>query len=211
MSKIKVGLPKGRFCENSLSIIANEIDRDFSEIKNSRCLFFESERFLFYLLKPSDICKCIFSNVIDIGIVPDEWILEFELQHDVFFQKLKKIEWIKTRISLLAKIGNVDLVKDGDVLVSSYPYSVKSYFYKSLGLKIDVYSLNGSVEAFVGNVFDFGVDCVESGGTLVANDLVEKDVLFSDLSLSLVKKSGVEIDLVSVDSLFNNDDKVCHF
>ena len=88
---LKIALPKGRFYDRSVAIIANSINKSVCDIKKSKKLVFESEDYVFFLLKSSDICAFIFDGKVDIGIVPDEWVLEYELQHKINFGKLKKL------------------------------------------------------------------------------------------------------------------------
>ncbi|MFH1284604.1 MAG: hypothetical protein ABIH78_03390 [Candidatus Peregrinibacteria bacterium] len=204
MTKIKIALPKGRFYDRSMAIIARTTNRDFCDIKKSKKLVFESEDYTFFLLKSSDICKFIFDKKIDIGIVPDEWILEYELQHKVTFDKLKRIEWVHTRISLISKSANT--IGNNDVIASSYPFIVLNYLEQKVQINnhpdIKIYKLNGSIEATIPKIFAFGIDCVESGKTISCNDLVELDIIHDNLSLSLIKKNGSNLNFHQINNLY---------
>jgi len=47
---IKIALPKGRFCDRSLAIIANSVNKSVCDIKKSKKLVFESEDYVFFIL-----------------------------------------------------------------------------------------------------------------------------------------------------------------
>lgn len=203
MAKVRIALPKGRFYDKSLAIIENNINQSVFDIKSSKKLVFESEDYVFFFLKSSDICLFIFNDYVDIGIVPDEWILEYELQHKINFNKLMKIGWVNTRISLVSDF--IKNIHENDTVASSYPFITRNYLkqkvpnFNNKGKK--VCKLSGSIEATVPRIFSFGVDCVESGSTLAHNSLVEVDIIYNNLALSLISKNGNGIDLNRIKNL----------
>ncbi|MCC7197773.1 ATP phosphoribosyltransferase [Candidatus Peregrinibacteria bacterium] len=200
MSKLKIALPKGRFHNNSLSIVKNNVKDNVFNIEQERKLFFESEDYIFFLLKPSDICSLILNEKVDLGIVPDEWILEHELQHKVSFDKLKKFNWINTRMSLIT--DSVKNISENDTIVSSYPFITQNYLeQKSSANNRNIYKLSGSIEATIPSFFPFGIDCVESGETIARNNLIELDIIHCNLSLSLIKKNDKNLNLKRMNKL----------
>ena len=103
---INIALPKGRFLNKSVEIISKFSGITQEEIALSRRLFFKTKHYNFFLLKSSDICNLVFNKKIDLGIVPDEWIIEHELKRNVSFNKLRNFDWINTKISLFSTAGN---------------------------------------------------------------------------------------------------------
>lgn len=157
---------------------------------------------VFFLLKPSDICSLIFDKKIDIGIVPDEWILEYEIQNNCKFEKFEKIKWISTRISLISNF--LQNITPSDKIVSAYPHITKKYLVKKKfdsNIESIFYKLNGSIEATIPNLFSFGIDCVESGETLKCNGLIEVDIIHENLALSLISKKNRLFDKDFLDNL----------
>ena len=199
---LKIALPKGRFYDRSVAIIANSINKSVCDIKKSKKLVFESEDYVFFLLKSSDICAFIFDGKVDIGIVPDEWVLEYELQHKINFGKLKKIDWVSTRISLIGKSAKA--INKNSTIATSYPSIARNYLEQKIATNnydMKICHMNGSIEATIPNFFKFGIDCVESGETISCNNLMELDIIHNNLSLSLIKKTDNDINLYKINNL----------
>lgn len=187
--KIKIALPKGRFLRESLSIICTYLNRrgiSSDEIRNfaSRKLVFEYEDVVFLLLKASDICDFTCKGHVDLGIVPDEWMLEYELDKNISFNKLKKLDWIHTRLSLISTANHKKISKS-DKVASTFPNIAKQYL-RSVGMKIDVYKISGSLEATIPQLFSLGVDCIETGETLKQNSLEEREIIYRDMALTAI-------------------------
>jgi|GEM_PF-1971729 len=187
--KMKIGLPKGRFHEKSVNIIQNNCKLDgFRENK----LVYESSKCLFFLLKTQDICSLLMSKHIDVGIVSDEWILEYEIKHNIKFTCLKKLPWINTRMSLISE--NDQSIHTECSVASSFPSISQRYLEKkgiSNNANYNIHSLSGSIEATVPNMFSFGIDCVESGKTIQDNNLKEIDVIYDNLGMSIITANNL--------------------
>lgn len=200
--KIKVALPKGRFYDRSLAIINNNIDQNIIESENGKKLVFESDDFIFFLLKSPDICSLIFNGNVDIGIVPDEWILEYELENKMNFKRLIRVDWVNTKISLISDSTKKKSAKCK--IASSYPNITRKYLLeKGIDCNSDykICKLNGSIEATIPRIFSFGIECVESGETLSCNDLKELDIIHNNLALSLILNKDCRINTNLINKL----------
>lgn len=200
MIKTKIALPKGRFLQNSLSIIRKHLGCNSVLNFDTRKLFFESDDTSFFLLKVSDICELTFNGTIDIGIVPDEWMLEYEFKKNIRFKKLKKLEWIKTRISLI--LNSLDVELSNCDVVSTFPNIARQYLQKKGGSNnVNIHMMNGSIEATIPAIYPVGIDCIESGETLKQNGLKERDVIYDNLGLTIISYNNKNIDIERVRSL----------
>lgn len=156
-------IPKGRLGEKSLKIlqsvgINNNID-------DSRKLIFECEGNKFFLAKPTDVPTYVERGVADIGIVGKDTILE--ANSDIY-----EILDLKIGKCYMAVAGNKDISNLDFIRVSTkYPNIAKSYFDKT-NRKVEIVKLNGSVElGCIVGLSDVIVDIVESGKTLMENNL----------------------------------------
>lgn len=188
-AKSRIALPKGRFLQESLSIISKYLDgrglfcADFKNF-DSRKLVFEHDDIIFLILKVSDICEFTYRGYIDLGIVPDEWILEYELGENITFNRLKELSWIQTRLSLISSV-NHKVLSEKDSVASTFPNIAKHYF-RGRGMTVDVYKINGSLEATIPELFTLGIDCIETGETLKQNFLKEREIIYSNLGLTAI-------------------------
>ncbi|WP_061234052.1 ATP phosphoribosyltransferase [Leptospira interrogans] len=184
---IRIGLPKGRFLNSSLKIIRLLTDDSIVEGK----LKYSNQKsgIFIYLLKASDIPKLVLSGLIDIGIAPEEWVLESLADRQTGNNKLvvlKRLPWIKSSLSF---IGSGDTEIENDRILSiatSFPNLAQKAFESMKRNQLDFVKINGSIEALVPDLVDIGFDCVETGSTLIANDLINIHIAYSDLQIAII-------------------------
>lgn len=178
---IKVGLPKGNVKEKSIKFIEKVLGENLSEKKLSViCGVYQ-----FYLLKHRDIPRLINDGFLDIGITSHEWLIENQTD----LVELAVTDWCNTRISLITSPTFDD---EEYMCVTEYPHVAEKYFAEQ-NKKHSVFLISGSSESMVPMIFNSSVDCVETGKTLVANGLVEKEVILYS-SMVLVARTDIEIN-----------------
>lgn len=156
-------IPKGRLGEKSLSILQSVGVNN--NIDDSRKLIFECEGNKFFLAKPTDVPTYVERGVADIGMVGKDTILE--ANSDIY-----EILDLKIGKCYMAVAGNKDISNLDFIRVSTkYPNIAKNYFNKT-NRKVEIVKLNGSVElGCIVGLSDVIVDIVESGKTLMENNL----------------------------------------
>lgn len=163
---MRIGLPKGSVKHRSIGIIETIVGCRLAE----RQLRVASGGMEFFLLKHRDIPALVESGMLDFGITSSEWLEERASQLSV----LLELDWCDTRISVIGpKHGRKPEAGAIGTCVTEFP-EIAARMLPPLGLgALTLYTVSGSSEAMVPDLFNFGVDCVETGRTLVENDLVE--------------------------------------
>lgn len=199
---IKIGLPKGRFLERSLAII----DALGGEVSSSRALQVNvrSRDFKIYLLKSPDIANLVDSGMLDFGITSEEWYLE----HCILAKSGShlcleaKLDWIDTSLAFFS-CGSRNFESVGKVRVAtSFPKIAEKILRENDIDNPHVFHVYGSVEALVPDIANVGFDCVETGGTLRANNLTPFYSPFTNLGMVAVsnqqRRANVPLQLVDL-------------
>lgn len=172
MNKLKIAIQKsGRLSEKSLELL-RECGINFpdfkSKLKNSATNF--PLEILF--LRDDDIPKYVEQNIVDIGIIGENEVLEQEKNIEV----IKKLGFAKCRLSLAVTNDSVcnDLSYfEGKKIATSYPNILKKFFQKE-NFTPEITEISGSVEIAPSiGLADAIADLVSSGGTLLHNGLKE--------------------------------------
>lgn len=184
---INVALPKGRLGEKVYDMFENA-GFDCPSIKeNNRKLVFENEEvgIRFFWVKPSDVAIYVERGAADIGVVGKDILLEYS--PDVY--ELLDMNIGKCRMAVAAKKDFHD--DDQKVLRVATKFSnVAKKFYGERSRDIDIIHLNGSIElAPILGLSDVIVDIVETGKTLLENDLVPYETIFG-ISARLVSNKA---------------------
>lgn len=180
-SKIRIGVPKGGVHSRSLDL-ANSISN--AHIQKER-LSVSTDIYDIFFLKHRDIARMLKEGLLDFGITSEEWLEEINYHPQI----LLRLDWCHTQISLICH----PLSENINTCVTEFPNIASEYFAKER-LDVDVYKVNGSSEALVPLLFDSCIDCVESGNTLVKNNLITRTVIMeSDIVLVGKMENSVEM------------------
>ncbi len=166
---LNIALPKGRLGEKVYAIF-EEAGFECPSIKeNNRKLIFENPEkcVRYFWVKPSDVSIYVERGAADIGIAGKDILLEYE--PDVY--ELADLDIGKCRMAVAAKKDFRDDTSKTLRVATKFSNITKKY-YASVGRKIDIIHLNGSIEiAPILDLSDVIVDIVETGTTLKENNL----------------------------------------
>ncbi|MBQ3596656.1 MAG: ATP phosphoribosyltransferase [Clostridia bacterium] len=167
---INVALPKGRLGEKVYDMF-EKAGFDCPAIKETgRKLIFENKqkKLRFFWVKPSDVTIYVERGSADIGVAGKDILLEYT--PDVY--ELLDLNIGKCKMAVAAKKDFVD--DDSKTLRVATKFSkIAKDYYASKCRDIDIIHLNGSIEiAPILGLSDVIVDIVETGKTLIENDLV---------------------------------------
>ena len=172
---INVALPKGRLGEKVYDMF-EAAGFDCPAIKeNNRKLTFENEEkgLRFFWVKPSDVAIYVERGAADIGIAGKDILLEYA--PDVY--ELLDLGIGKCRMAVAAKKGFRDN-REKTLRVATKFTNIARTYYAGKGRDIDIIHLNGSIElAPILGLSDVIVDIVETGKTLLENDLVPMETV----------------------------------
>lgn len=167
---INIALPKGRLGEKVYDMF-EQAGFDCPSIKeNNRKLIFENteKKLRFFWVKPSDVTIYVERGSADIGVSGKDVLLEYT--PDVY--ELLDLNIGKCRMAVASKKSFVDDESKTLRVATKFSNIAKDYYTKKCR-DIDIIHLNGSIEiAPVLGLSDVIVDIVETGKTLLENDLV---------------------------------------
>ncbi len=185
---IKIALPKGRLGEKVYQMFENA-GFDCPSIKeNNRKLIFENakKKLKFFWVKPSDVTIYVERGSADIGVAGKD-ILE-EYKPDVF--ELLDLGVGKCKMAVASKKEFVD-DESKTLRVATKFSNIASEYYAKKCRDIDIIHLNGSIEiAPILNLSDVIVDIVETGRTLLENDLVPFETIMPISARLIVNKTS---------------------
>ncbi len=174
-SMINIALPKGRLGEKAYAIFEKAGYECPSIYEENRKLIFENpERGVrFFWVKPSDVVIYVERGAADVGIAGKDIILEYS--PDLY--ELADLGIGKCRMAVACKKDFCDSRDKTLRVATKFPNIAKKY-YAGLSREIDIIKLNGSIElAPILGLSDVIVDIVETGKTLLENDLEPRETV----------------------------------
>ena len=172
---LNVALPKGRLGEKVYAMFkAAGFPCPSIEEPNRKLIFENLEAGVRYFwVKPSDVAIYVERGAADIGVAGKDILLEYT--PDVY--ELLDLDIGKCRMAVAAKRDFRDDPRRTLRVATKFSGIAKRY-YQSIGREIDIIHLNGSIEiAPILGLSDVIVDIVETGRTLLENDLEVKETV----------------------------------
>ncbi len=172
MDMISVALPKGRLGEKVYARFkAAGYPCPSIEEENRKLIFENPEAGVRYFwVKPSDVAIYVERGAADIGVAGKDILLEYA--PDIY--ELADLGLGKCRMCVAGKKDFRDRTDRVLRVPTKFP-RIASGYYASMSRDIDIIHLNGSIEiAPILGLSDVIVDIVETGKTLLENDLEPK-------------------------------------
>lgn len=172
MDMVSVALPKGRLGEKVYARFKAAGYPCPSIEEENRKLIFEnpSAGVRYFWVKPSDVAIYVERGAADVGVAGKDILLEYE--PDVY--ELADLGLGKCRMCVAGKKDFRDRTDRVLRVATKFP-RIASGYYGSMSRDIDIIHLNGSIEiAPILGLSDVIVDIVETGKTLLENDLEPK-------------------------------------
>ena len=196
---INVALPKGRLGEKVYAMFAEAGYECPSLLEPSRKLIFENPEagVRYFWVKPSDVAIYVERGAADIGVAGKDILLEYE--PDVF--ELLDLDLGKCRMAVAAK---KDFYDDGSrtLRVATKFTNIAARYYASKCREIDIIKLNGSIEiAPILGLSDVIVDIVETGKTLVENDLEVKETILPISARLICNKAAFRFKTAEIEKI----------
>ena len=188
MEMINVALPKGRLGEKVYDMFEKSGFPCPSIKESNRKLIFENEKagVRYFWVKPSDVAIYVERGAADIGVAGKDILLEYE--PDVY--ELLDLNLGKCRMAVAAKKDFRD-DPNSTLRVATKFTNIASRFYAEKCRDIDIIKLNGSIEiAPILGLSDVIVDIVETGKTLLENDLEPKETILHISARLIANKSS---------------------
>ncbi|MBQ4113406.1 MAG: ATP phosphoribosyltransferase [Clostridia bacterium] len=196
---INIALPKGRLGEKVYAMFAEAGYECPSLLEPSRKLIFENPEagVRYFWVKPSDVAIYVERGAADLGVAGKDILLEYE--PDVF--ELLDLDLGKCRMAVAAK---KDFYDDGSrtLKVATKFSNIAARHYASKCREIDIIHLNGSIEiAPILGLSDVIVDIVETGKTLVENDLEVKETILPISARLICNKAAFRFKTAEIERI----------
>ena len=203
---INIALPKGRLGEKAYSVF-EKLGFGCPEImESSRKLIFENfeNKVRYFWAKPSDVAVYVERGAADIGVVGKDILAES--RPDVF--ELYDLNMGKCRMAIAGKKGVRIDTQSLLRVATKFPNITEEYFH-SKGRDIDIIKLNGSIEiAPLLDLSDVIVDIVETGKTLVENNLEVKEEIFNISARLIANKASYKFKNTLISHLLSGLESV---
>ena len=199
---INVALPTGRLGEKVYDMFEKSGYECPSIKEVNRKLIFENEEagVRYFWVKPSDVAIYVERGAADIGVAGKDILLEYA--PDVY--ELLDMNLGKCRMAVAAKKDFRDDTENTLRVATKFPNIAKDYYSKK-GRDIDIIKLNGSIEiAPILNLSDVIVDIVETGKTLLENDLEPKETIVPISARLIANKSSFKFKMEQIENIKNS-------
>ena len=205
---LNIALPKGRLGEKVYAMFAAAGYECPAILENSRKLIFENPEagVRYFWVKPSDVAIYVERGAADIGVAGKDILLEY--RPDVF--ELLDLNLGKCR---MAVAGMRDFYDDGQrtLKVATKFTNIAAAYYASKGREIDIIKLNGSIEiAPILGLSDVIVDIVETGKTLVENDLEVKETILPISARLICNKAAFRFKTAEIEKITSYMKEACN-
>lgn len=198
---INVALPKGRLGEKVYAMF-EKAGYECPSIKEvNRKLIFENEEagVRYFWVKPSDVAIYVERGAADIGVAGKDILLEYA--PDVY--ELLDLNLGKCRMAVAAKKDFRDNTENTLRVATKFTNIAKDY-YSKMGRDIDIIKLNGSIEiAPILGLSDVIVDIVETGKTLLENDLEPKETIVPISARLIANKASFKFKMEQIENIKN--------
>lgn len=198
-SVINVALPKGRLGEKVYDMFEKAGFPCPSIKETNRKLIFENEEIgiRYFWVKPSDVAIYVERGAADIGVAGKDILLEYE--PDVY--ELLDLNVGKCRMAVAAKKDFIDDTSKTLRVATKFSNIAKKY-YSEKCRDIDIIHLNGSIEiAPILNLSDVIVDIVETGKTLLENDLAPFETIVPISARLISNKSSFSFKTQKIEEI----------
>ncbi len=199
MEMINVALPKGRLGEKVYDMFEKSGFPCPSIKEPSRKLIFENNEVgvRYFWVKPSDVAIYVERGAADIGVAGKDILLEYE--PDVY--ELVDMKMGKCVMAVAAKKDYRDDTSR-TLRVATKFSNIARKFYATKCRDIDIIHLNGSIEiAPIRGLSDVIVDIVETGKTLLENDLEPKETIVPISARLIANKTAYKFKQSQIDRI----------
>jgi len=199
MNLINIALPKGRLGDKVYAMLKKAGYPCPSIEEVNRKLIFENPEagVRYFWVKPSDVAIYVERGAADIGVAGKDILLEYEPE----VYELLDMNMGKCRMAVASKKDFADDPRR-TLRVATKFTNIAARHYLSKGRDIDIIHLNGSIElAPILDLSDVIVDIVETGKTLVENDLKVVETIVPISARLIANKASYKFKSSRIDSL----------
>ncbi len=196
---VNVALPKGRLGEKVYELFKKAgFECPSIEEQNRKLIFENPEKGVRYFwVKPSDVAIYVERGAADIGVCGKDILLEY--RPDVY--ELLDLKMGKCRMAVAAKKEFRDPRGETLRVATKFP-NIAAAYYNEKCRDIDIIKLNGSIEiAPILGLSDVIVDIVETGKTLLENDLIPFETIVPISARLIANTAGYKFKQQAIEAI----------
>ena len=200
---LKLAVPRGALWDGTLALI-ERLGMGTDELRSdSRSLVFEGEELVLVTMRPSDVPTYVEAGAADLGITGKDVLLE---QPERAVYELVDLGFGACTMVLAGRRGDQSLGEAERRLgamriATKYPRTAERYFHDT-GRQAEVIEVKGSVElAPLVGLADGIVDLVDTGRTLVENDLEVREEITRCTARLVANRVAHKLRAAEVDEL----------
>ncbi len=196
---LNIALPKGRLGERVYDMFEKAGFSCPSIKEMGRKLIFENREIgvRYFWVKPSDVAIYVERGAADIGVAGKDILLEY--RPDIY--ELLDLGIGKCQMAIAAPKGFIDDNKKTLAVATKFSRIARDY-YTSIGRDIDIIHLNGSIEiAPILHLSDVIVDIVETGTTLIENNLEIVETIYPISARLIANKSSFKFKTTQIEKI----------
>ena len=204
---LNIALPKGRLGEKVYDMFEKAGFECPSIKEPSRKLIFENEEkgVRYFWVKPSDVAIYVERGAADIGVCGKDILLEYS--PDVY--ELLDLGIGKCRMAVAAPKEFRDSPEKTLKVATKFSHIAADY-YRRQGRDIDIIHLNGSIElAPILGLSDVIVDIVETGKTLLENDLIPYETIVPISARVIANKANFKFKGERIEAIVEGLASIC--
>lgn len=199
---LTIALTKGRILEETLPLLAAAGIEPLEDMEKSRKLVFDttqaSVRLL--LLRGADVPTYVQFGAADMGISGKDTLMENGAEG-----LYEPLDLNIARCKLMTAGVKGESLPAGRIRVATKYVNIAKQYYASQGRQTDIIKLYGAMElAPIMNLADEIVDIVDTGNTLRANGLEERDFIADISSRLIVNKASMKMKHVQIQTIIDH-------
>ncbi len=190
---LTIALSKGKLIEPALDLFHRAGYKSAGLPGERRRLMFVCSEIdtTFLIVRPGDVPTYVEYGGADAGIVGKDVLMEQE--SDVYEPLDLGFGACRISVAALRGEGSRDQLSSKIRVATKYP-KITERFFNQRGIPVEIIKLYGSIElAPVVGLADRIVDLVETGSTLLANDLVEVEMIAHSTARFIVNRASLRL------------------
>jgi ATP phosphoribosyltransferase len=199
---LTIALTKGRILEETLPLLAAAGIEPLEDMEKSRKLVFDTTQahVRLLLLRGADVPTYVQFGAADMGISGKDTLMENGAEG--LYEPLD-LNIARCRIMTAGVKG--ESLPSGRIRVATKYVNIAKQYYASQGRQTDIIKLYGAMElAPIMHLADEIVDIVDTGNTLRANGLEERDFIADISSRLIVNKASMKMKHVQIQTIIDH-------
>jgi ATP phosphoribosyltransferase len=199
---LTIALTKGRILEETLPLLAAAGIEPLEDMEKSRKLVFDTTQagVRLLLLRGADVPTYVQFGAADMGISGKDTLMENGAEG-----LYEPLDLNIARCKLMTAGVKGETLPAGRIRVATKYVNIAKQYYASQGRQTDIIKLYGAMElAPIMNLADEIVDIVDTGNTLRANGLEERDFIADISSRLIVNKASMKMKHVQIQTIIDH-------